>query len=283
MPTNTQSAIAPQPFVKWVGGKRQLIPIIKEYMPKNYKAYYEPFVGGGALFFELSPSKAILNDINKALITAYTSVKDTPTALINCLKQLDANIPEEKDLIKAYFYQIRERFNKKLVTQTYDTESAALLIYLNKHCFNGLYRVNGKGLFNVPCNGSKGPSFNESNIISASRALASAHILNVDFEEACAKADEGDFVFFDSPYAPLNPTSFESYTKDGFSVEEHKRLADLFRKLTKRQCYCILTNHDTELIRELYKEFKIDRVSVKRLVNSDASNRQGTEVIIRNF
>lgn len=279
----SKSTTEPQPFVKWVGGKRQLIPTIKKYIPKNYKRYYEPFVGGGALFFELTPQNAILNDINKALITAYTAVKDAPIELINYLKQLDAKIPSEKDLIKAYFYQIRERFNKKLITESYDTEAAALFIYLNKHCFNGLYRVNSKGLFNVPCNGSRVSSFNANNIVSVSFALASSHILNVDFEDACTNASDGDFIFFDSPYAPLNPTSFESYTQDGFSIENHKRLAYLLKKLTKHGCYCMLTNHDTELIRELYKEFKIDRVSVKRFINSDASNRQGTEVIIRNF
>ena len=167
----------------------------------------------------------------------------------------------------------------------YDVELAALFVFINKHCFNGLYRVNGKGLFNVPYNNSRRTSADENVIREVSKYLKGVKIINGDFEEACKDAKKGDFVFIDSPYAPLNPTSFESYTKEGFDIESHKRVAKLYDELTGRGCYCMLTNHNTELINELYgnKGYKIDVVSVKRMINSDASNRVGKEVIICNY
>lgn len=249
-------------------------------MPKSYGRYFEPFVGGGALFFELQPENAIINDINAALIACYRAVRADNASMISALDELDAGIGDDP---KAYYYDVRSRFNSKLAANEFDGECAALLVYLNKHCFNGLYRVNSKGGFNVPCNGSKARSYDKTNLEDVSRALASATILNGDFEDACTEAKEGDFIFFDSPYAPLNPTSFESYTKEGFSLEDHKRLAALFKEMTERGCYCILTNHNTELINDLYSDFQIDVVQVKRFINSDASNRKGTEVIIKNF
>ena len=148
-----------------------------------------------------------------------------------------------------------------------------------------LYRVNGKGLFNVPYNNSRRTSADENVIREVSKYLKGVKIINGDFEEACKDAKKGDFVFIDSPYAPLNPTYFESYTKEGFDIESHKRVAKLYDELTARGCYCMLTNHNTELINELYgnKGYKIDVVSVKRMINSDASNRVGKEVIICNY
>ncbi|MBQ1941839.1 MAG: Dam family site-specific DNA-(adenine-N6)-methyltransferase, partial [Selenomonadaceae bacterium] len=153
------------------------------------------------------------------------------------------------------------------------------------HCFNGLYRVNGKGLFNVPYNNSKRASVEAEAILATSCYLKGVTIKQGDFESACVTAKKGDFVFFDSPYAPLNPTSFESYTKEGFDVESHERLAKLFDRLTAKGCYCMLTNHNTEFINELYgnKDYKMDVVSVKRMINSDASNRKGEEIIICNY
>ena len=167
----------------------------------------------------------------------------------------------------------------------YDVELAALFLFINKHCFNGLYRVNGKGLFNVPYNNTRRASVDEEAIMATSKYLQDVNIIDGDFEEACKNAKKGDFVFIDSLYAPLNPTSFESYTKEGFDIESHKRLAKLYDELTARGCYCMLTNHNTELINELYgnKGYKIDVVSVKRMINSDASNRVGEEVIICNY
>ena len=167
----------------------------------------------------------------------------------------------------------------------FDVELAALFVFINKHCFNGLYRVNGKGLFNVPYNNSRRSSVDEKSIMEISEFLKDVTIISRDFEAACEGAGAGDFVFIDSPYAPLNPTSFESYTKEGFDIESHRRLANLFDELTARGCYCMLTNHNTELINELYgnKGYTIDVVSVKRMINSDASNRVGEEVIICNY
>ena len=172
-----------------------------------------------------------------------------------------------------------------MMKEEYDVELAALLIFINKHCFNGLYRVNGKGLFNVPFNGSVKGSYNSENLYATSEFLKDVTILEGDFEVACKNARKGDFVFFDSPYAPLNPTSFESYTKEGFDIESHERLSRLFDELTQRGCYVMLTNHNTELINQLYggKGYRMDVVSVKRMINSDASNRVGEEIIICNY
>ncbi|MGN0721011.1 MAG: DNA adenine methylase [Anaerovoracaceae bacterium] len=270
------------PFVKWAGGKRQLLPQIKEKMPEKYNNYFEPFVGGGAVLFELLPSNALINDINRALINAYRQICDAPEEFINTVNKLDTEMWEDG---KKYYYSLREHYNDKLMKAEYDVELAALFVFINKHCFNGLYRVNGKGLFNVPYNNSRKTSVDEKTIMGISKYLQGVTIIDGDFEEACHEAKKGDFVFIDSLYAPLNPTSFESYTKEGFDIESHKRLANLYDELTDRGCYCMLTNHNTELINTLYgnKGYKIDVVSVKRMINSDATNRVGEEVIICNY
>lgn len=270
------------PFVKWAGGKRQLLDRIIERMPQTYNKYFEPFIGGGAVLFELQPENAVINDINHALINAYERISNEPQEFINCVQKLDSGIGEDG---KDYYYSLRELYNDKLMRGELDVELAALFVFMNKHCFNGLYRVNGKGLFNVPYNNSKRESIDVESIFQISEYLKKVTILQGDFEEACYNTGKGDFVFLDSPYAPLNPTSFESYTKEGFDIESHKRLANLFDRLTKKGCYCMLTNHNTEFINELYgnKEYKMDVVSVKRMINSDASKRRGEEVIIYNY
>ena len=270
------------PFLKWAGGKRQLLNQIKERMPKEYNDYYEPFIGGGAVLFELQPEKATINDINISLINVYRQVKDNTEEFIELVNKLDSEMWEDG---KEYYLNIREKYNDKLLKNEYDLELAALFTFMNKHCFNGLYRVNKKGLFNVPYNKSRRTSIEEDAVRETAKFLKTVNILEGDFEEACKDAKKGDFIFFDSPYAPLNPTSFEAYTKEGFDVESHKRLAELYDKLTERGCYCMLTNHNTEFINELYsnKGYRIDVVSVKRMINSDASNRKGEEVIICNY
>ena len=270
------------PFVKWAGGKRQLLPQIKERMPEKFNDYYEPFVGGGAVAFELLPDKALINDINKALINAYRWISDAPEDFIDAVNKLDKEMWEDG---KEYYYSLREHYNDKMMKNEYDIELAALFVFINKHCFNGLYRVNGKGLFNVPYNNSRRASVDMESIMMTSKYLQGVTITDGDFEVACRNAKEKDFIFIDSPYAPLNPTSFESYTKEGFDVESHNRLASLYDDLTGRGCYCMLTNHNTEFIKELYgnKGYRIDVVSVKRMINSDASNRVGEEVIICNY
>ena len=268
--------------MKWAGGKRQLLSQIKERMPEKYNNYFEPFVGGGAVAFELLPEKALINDINKALINAYKQICDAPDAFLKTVNNLDAEMWEDG---KKYYYSLREHYNDKLMKAEYDVELAALFVFINKHCFNGLYRVNGKGLFNVPYNNSRRVSVDEGAIRDISKYLQGITIIDGDFEEACKGAKKGDFIFIDSPYDPLNPTSFESYTKEGFDIESHRRLARLYDELTERGCYCMLTNHNTELINDLYgnKGYTIDVVSVKRMINSDASNRVGEEVIICNY
>ena len=224
----------------------------------------------------------MINDINKALINTYNIICNEADAFLEAVNRLDEEMWEDG---KKYYYSVREHYNDKLMKSEYDVELAALFVFINKHCFNGLYRVNGKGLFNVPYNNSRRTSADENVIREVSKYLKGVKIINGDFEEACKDAKKGDFVFIDSPYAPLNPTSFESYTKEGFDIESHKRVAKLYDELTGRGCYCMLTNHNTELINELYgnKGYKIDVVSVKRMINSDASNRVGKEVIICNY
>ena len=270
------------PFLKWAGGKRQLLDRISERMPQNYNNYYEPFIGGGAVLFGLQPERAVINDINESLINTYRIIANSPQELIESVKELDSKIGEDG---KKYYYDLREHYNDKLMKKEFDTELSALFIFINKHCFNGLYRVNGKGLFNVPYNNSKRESIDEESIMAVSEYLKNVTIMSGDFEVACQGAEKGDFVFLDSPYAPLNPSSFESYTKEGFDIESHKRLARVFDELTERGCYCMLTNHNTDFINNLYgnKDYKIDIVSVKRMINSDASKRTGEEVIICNY
>ena len=270
------------PFVKWAGGKRQLLNEIKERMPESFYRYYEPFVGGGAVVFDILPENAVINDINKALINAYRQICKEPKAFLNIINSLDSKMWEDG---KAYYYSLRERYNDKLMKKEYDTELAALFVFINKHCFNGLYRVNGRGLFNVPYNNSRRQSVDTESIYGVSEYLQNVTILEGDFQNACVTARKGDFIFIDSPYAPLNPTSFESYTKEGFDIESHRRLAELFDELTQRGCKCMLTNHNTDLIQELYgnKGYRMDVVRVKRMINSDASNRVGEEIIICNY
>lgn len=272
-----------KPFIKWVGGKGQLIPEIKKRLPKEINCFYEPFVGGGAVLFNIKAKKYIINDINTELIHTYEIVRDNLEIL---KKRLDILSEEHNssDNPKEFYLMKRAEYNNLIGSERYSSEFASLFIYLNKTAFNGIYRVNSKGLFNVPFNTKKNVNlYDEENLNQVSKFLKNVAIYNKDFEEVCVNAQKGDFVFFDSPYAPLKSDSFESYTKEGFSKEEHIRLANLFKKLSNRGVNCMITNHNTEFIQELYKEFNQEVVNVKRLVNSVASNRVGTEVIITNY
>ena len=275
-----------KPIVKWVGGKGSNLKYIRERLPKylkeyTYWTYYEPFAGGLAVLLELMPSSAIVNDINPELTNMYLQIKYNVSKVIKFLSILDKQ-HEEWSEPKDYYYLVRSMFNKELGSNT--AEQAARFIYLNKHCFNGLYRVNSKGEFNVPFNGKlSGKSFDEDHLRNAAEVLTNTLVLNKDFEDAVSGAGMNDFVFFDSPYAPLTPTSFTDYTKEGFSYDDHVRLSKLFRELTNRGCYCMLTNHDTPLIRELYKDFRIEVVDVRRSINRNGSDRTGKEVIITNY
>ena len=211
----------------------------------------------------------------------YLQIRDNPNEVISALTELDTEHENSNDA-KTYFYKIREEFNRNLNTNT--PQQAARLIYINKHCFNGLYRVNSKGFFNVPFNNKlRGESFDEANIRQVSSYLHNVAILEGDFESALVGVQAGDFVFFDSPYVPINPTSFTDYTKEGFDYQDHLRLATLYNKLSDRGVYCMLTNHNTDLVNELYSGFNIKVVQVSRNINSKASDRKGEEVIITNY
>lgn len=269
------------PFLKWAGGKRQLLHQIKERMPKSYNNYYEPFVGGGAVLFELQPKCAVINDINEALINTYRVIASTPDLFIEAINELDITLFQTDDA----YYEIRNRYNYKLEKFEYDIELAAMFVFLNKHCFNGLYRVSKQGKFNVPYNKSKNASINKDHIIMVSRFLQNVTMLSGDFEYACANASEGDFVFFDSPYIPLTNSTFTTYTKEDFDNANHIRLANLYNQLSEKGCYCMLTNHNTDYVHALYhnKKYTIDVLDVKRMINSDSTNRVGEEVIIYNY
>jgi len=267
------------PFVKWAGGKRQLLDKIIDKSPHYFYNYYEPFVGGGAVLFGLQHKNSFVNDINSHLIHAYKVIKNSPYELMEALDELD-EIKLNEDIYKS----IREKYNTHIKNNIYTLETAAFFIYLNKHGFNGLFRVNSKGLFNVPWNKKEYVvSYNRENIIAISQFLQNVTLINKDFIDAVKGIEKGDFVFFDSPYAPLKPTSFSSYDKKGFKLVDHERLADLFERLDKKGVFCMLTNHNTELINSLYNNYNIEEVNVRRNINSDASKRSGKELIITNY
>ena len=270
------------PFIKWVGGKRQLLEILRERMPKTYGRYYEPFIGGGALLLDVQPQNAVINDVNKQLLNVYRQLKADAETVISILRELDS-----VECDKEHYLKKRTEYNKKIAAHILDAECAALTIWINKHCFNGLYRVNSKGLFNVPYNNKiGGVSMNEENLRTIGLYLNSGNIeiREGDFETACADAKAGDFVYFDSPYIPVSETAnFTDYTKDGFSYEDHCRLAELSKRLDNAGVKIMLSNNDVDLVHELYDGFKIKGVDVKRAINRDASKRTGKEVIITNY
>lgn len=267
------------PFVKWAGGKRQFLNKIIEKAPLQFDRYYEHFVGGGAVLFGLNHQPSTINDINSHLIHTYKTIKDNPEKLMEILDEYDEiRLNDEK------YKEFRNLYNQHIENRIYNIETAGLFIYINKHAFNGLFRVNSKGLYNVPWNKKEFvKSYNNENITRISRFLQNVTILNGDFSETLKNVKNGDFVFFDSPYAPLNPNSFTSYDKAGFKLEDHIRLADLFKKLSSQGVACMLTNHNTELIRELYSDFDKEEINVRRSINSDASKRVGKELIITNY
>jgi DNA adenine methylase Dam len=274
-----------KPIIKWVGGKSQLLDKIKEMRPSgfdpNKNMYYEPFLGGGAVLLELNPSRAIVSDINPELINVYQQVRDNVEIVISDLSKFD-RCHEGYDDPKDFYYGVRNDFNKYLGSNT--PTQAARFIYLNKHCFNGLYRVNSRGCFNVPFNGKyTGESCHFDHLRAVSKQIQKIHFQCTDFEITVHDALPGDFVFIDSPYAPLTPTSFVDYTKEGFSYEDHKRLADFYKEMSDYGVYCMLTNHDTELIRDLYRGFNFTEVDVRRSINRNGDGRKGKEVIITNY
>ncbi len=268
------------PCIKWAGGKTQLIGEIQKRAPKKYNRYFEPFIGSAAVLFSFQPEKAYVNDFNEQLINLYTQLRDNVELVIDTLAEY------EKDTCsKEFYYSLRERFNNKIANKILDYEAAALFIYINKHCFNGLYRVNSKGLFNVPWNQRTGAKSAEpDNLRNISRYLKNVQFSNSDFESFCEGVQEGDFVYFDSPYVPESDTAdFTSYTAGGFTYQDHVRLAKLFERLSERGALLMLSNNDVPLVHDLYGKYKIEPLDVKRMINRDADKRTGREVIITNY
>jgi len=270
-PKNNQQIA--KPILKWVGGKTQMINELIKKTPKNYNRYIEPFFGGGALFFYLKPIDAIISDSNPELVNLYISIRDNVDRVISLLKDYEKrNTPSE-------FYEIRQ-----LHWQSLDkNDAAARTIYLNKTCFNGLYRVNKKGQFNVPYGKYKNPNIcDEVNLRNVSFELRNTKILEGDYKEVLRRnACEGDFIFLDPPYLPISTFSdFKRYTKEQFYEEDHQELAAMVHALVNKGCHVIHTNSNHPLVHELYKGYQIQIVNTKRNINSDGAKRNGEDVIV---
>lgn len=274
----------PKPFVKWVGGKRQLLAQFRKlnlYPPKGFdplkNRYYEPFVGGGAIFFDLLPARATLSDLNSELVTTYKIIQNNVEQLIASLKKHKAD--------KKYFLKVRT----KEVSKLSNVEAASRFIFLNRTGFNGLYRVNSKGQFNVPFGTYKNPMIcDEENLRRVSDSLKNAEIKHQDYKEVLKSAQKGDFIYFDPPYYPISKTSsFTSYTKENFLEEEQIKLLDTFLQLGKLGCFVMLSNSDTPFINEIYsghQDIRISKVKAGRAINSKASGRgKITEVLVTNY
>jgi len=274
----------PKPFVKWVGGKRQLLTqfrLMNLYPPEKFNPksgkYFEPFVGGGAVFFDLLPEKAFLSDLNNDLVVTYSVIKSNVEELIVSLKK--------HKIDKEYFLKLRAENPHKLP----DIDIASRFIYLNRTCFNGMYRVNSKGGFNVPFGKYSNPLIcDENNLRKASNALKNVEIKKQDYKEVLKKAKKGDFIYFDPPYYPISKTaSFTSYTSEAFLDKEQTELRNTFLELHKRGCFVMLSNSDTPFINNIYSGIKgvhITKVQAGRAINSDASKRgKITEVLITNY
>ena len=274
----------PKPFVKWVGGKRQLLAQFRRlnlYPPEKFDIrtgrYFEPFVGGGAVFFDLLPEKGFLSDLNKELVTTYNIIKNDVEGLIASLKK--------HKIDKEYFLNIRAKDSKALN----DLTVASRFIFLNRTCFNGLYRVNSKGGFNVPYGKYTNPLIcDESNLRKVSKSLQNIEIKHQDYKEVLKTAKKGDFVYFDPPYYPVSKTaSFTSYTAEAFLDKEQIELRDTVLELNKRGCFVMLSNSDTPFINKIYsglKGIRVNKVEAGRAINSKGSGRgKITEVLVTNY
>ena len=274
------------PIVKWVGGKRQLLDEINKYIPKKFNTYYEPFFGGGAVLFHLQPKKAVINDLNMDLITTYRVIKDKPNELIEALK-IHKNTSD-------YFYELR---NIDLDSEKYkkltDVEKAARLIYLNKTCFNGLFRVNSSGHFNTPFGNYKNPNIVNEPVIKAVNSYFKSNditISNDDYAVVLQNVKAGDFVYLDPPYDPVSDTSsFTGYNAGGFTRKNQEELRDVCVELDKKGVKFLLSNSATSYIKEIYdaslfKVLKVEIVKAKRNINSNGNKRgEVDEVLIRNY
>jgi len=261
------------PIIKYVGGKTKLLPELVKRAPKKFGRYYEPFCGGAALFFHLAPGRAVLSDTNVDLIQLYATISNDVEGVIRQLRRL------ARDHDEGHYYATRDRWNKAKMS---GTARAATFIYLNKTCFNGLWRVNAAGEFNVPMGRYENPTIcNPDALRAAATALASTEVCLVDYREAVADAERGDFVYCDPPYAPASATSnFTSYTAGGFSADNQRELAELARTLVDRGVHVMLSNSDTPFTRKLYRGFTISRVTCGRSINSNAEKRGAVNELI---
>jgi DNA adenine methylase len=269
------AAPAAAPIVKWVGGKTKLLPELLARMPPTYRRYYEPFAGGAALFFRAAPARAVLADSNADLIGLYTAVAGNVEAVIRRLEQHRARHDQR------HYYETRARWNDHAASWDAIGRAAAF-IYLNKTCFNGLWRVNRAGDFNVPIGRYTDPPICVPETLRAAHAaLGRARLRCADYLEAVADAERGDFLYFDPPYDPVTTTAnFTSYTAGAFGPDDQRALAEAARALVARGCRVMLSNSDTPFIRSLYRGFRIDRVKCARAINSNASRRGEVDEVI---
>ncbi len=254
----------PRPFIKWAGGKRQLLPELLAQLPARLRTYHEPFLGGGALFFKRKPDRAVLSDLNERLIRTYRAVRDDVEGVIEAL----SGCPNDKD----FFLRMRARD----IDAATDVELAAWFIFLNKTGFNGLYRVNKQGRFNVPFGAYKNPTICDVDNLRACReALRGVKLLHTDFRHVDEMTEPGDFIYFDPPYVPVSATaSFTSYTRDGFTLEDQTELRDIARSLKHKKVHVLLSNSSVPVVHELYADgFDRREVFASRAINSDATKR----------
>ena len=264
-----------QPFVKWVGGKTQLLSQLFPLMPERITGtYHEPFVGGGAMFFALAPTHAVLSDLNPELVNCYRVIRTKVAALVDALRE---HVYE-----KDHYYAVRAQEPEQLP----DVERAARFIFLNRTCFNGLHRVNRKGQFNVPFGKYTNPTIcDEANLRRVGAALKHVDIHHSGYSNVLERAERGDFVYFDPPYAPLSATSsFTAYTSSSFGAQQQEELRDVVRELDRRGCKVMLSNSSAQFIRDLYAEFDVREVYATRAINRDASKRGPiAELVVRNY
>lgn len=266
-----------KPFVKWVGGKRQLIPLLHSNVPKAYKSYIEPFIGGGALFFSMLPQEGLISDINPELINAYTVIRDDVDALIRSLKR------HKND--EAHFYKVRAKKPSKMNL----VQRASRFIYMNKTCFNGLYRENSNGQFNTPFGRYTNPNIVDVyNLRAVSKYLnqSSIRIAHQDYITTALSAKKGDFIYLDPPYHPMSTTaSFTKYVKGDFNTQNQIELSEVFRTLSSRGCHVMLSNSNTDFIKNLYKDFQLVEVEANRFINCQGTKRgkQMVEVLVKNY
>ena len=280
-----QLTASPKPFVKWAGGKRQLIPQIEKHLPEKFSSYFEPFLGGGALLFHLLSEnknlKGYVSDLNSDLVLAYVTIRDNLNGLLKSLQKHSDNYFSDS---KSYYYSVRETNPKSQI------EKVSRLLFMNRTCFNGLYRVNSKGKFNVPLGRYSNPNIvQEENLRSVNQFLNHNKIIIKcqDFSSTVEKAKKGDFVYFDPPYQPVSKTAnFTSYTNGNFGLNDLKRLAKVSNQLTKKGVNVLLSNSSSKQVRELFssKDWEIFEIEANRAINSDSNKRTGhSELLIKNY